>query len=65
MHFVINTFDTKFSFYNWDVPARDNKRRGEYYTADLLKNLSETTPETCIVEFLREVGFFYDAINFN
>ena len=31
----------------------------EYYTADSLKTLFEKIPETCIVEFLREVGFFY------
>ena len=33
--------------------------RDEYYTADSLNTLFETIPETCIVEFLREVGFFY------
>ena len=33
--------------------------RDEYYTADSLNTLFETTPETCIVEFLREAGFFY------
>ena len=31
----------------------------EYYTADSLNTLFETTPETCIVEFLREAWFFY------
>ena len=31
----------------------------EYYTADSLKTLFEKIPETCIVEFLREAGFFY------
>ena len=31
----------------------------EYYTADSLNALFETIPETCIVEFLREAGFFY------
>ena len=31
----------------------------EYYTADSLNTLFETIPQTCIVEFLREVGFFY------
>ena len=31
----------------------------EYYTADSLNTLFETIPETCIVEFLQEVGFFY------
>ena len=31
----------------------------EYYTVDSLNALFETIPETCIVEFLREVGFFY------
>ena len=33
--------------------------RDEYYTADSLNTLFDTTPETCIVEFLREAGFFY------
>ena len=33
--------------------------RDEYYTADALNTLFETIPETCIVEFLREVGFVY------
>ena len=33
--------------------------RDEYYTADSLNTLFETIPETCIVEFLREVGLFY------
>ena len=33
--------------------------RNEYYTADSLRTLFETIPETCIVEFLREAGFFY------
>ena len=31
----------------------------EYYTVDSLNTLSETNPETCIVEFLGEAGFFY------
>ena len=31
----------------------------EYYTADSLRTLFETIPETCIVKFLREAGFFY------
>ena len=31
----------------------------EYYTVDSLNALFETIPETCIVEFLREAGFFY------
>ena len=31
----------------------------EYYTVDSLNTLFETIPETCIVEFLREAGFFY------
>ena len=31
----------------------------EYYTADSLKTLFETTPHTCIMAFLRESGFFY------
>ena len=33
--------------------------RDEYYTVDSLNVLFETIPETCIVEFLREAGFFY------
>ena len=33
--------------------------RDEYYTADSLMTLFETIPETCIVEFVREAGFFY------
>ena len=33
--------------------------RNEYYTADSLRTLFETVPEACIVEFLREAGFFY------
>ena len=33
--------------------------RDEYYTADSLNTLFETIPATCIMEFLREVGFFY------
>ena len=31
----------------------------EHYTVDSLNALFETIPETCIVEFLREAGFFY------
>ena len=31
----------------------------EYYTADSLRTLFEIFPETCIVKFLREAGFFY------
>ena len=31
----------------------------DYYTADSLNTLLKTIPETCIVEFLRAVGFFY------
>ena len=33
--------------------------RDEYYTIDSLNALFETIPETCIVEFLWEPGFFY------
>ena len=33
--------------------------RDEYYTVDSLNALFETITETCIVEFLWEVGFFY------
>ena len=40
--------------------------RDEYYTVDS-NPLFQTIPETCIVEFLREVGFFYRIcfVNFN
>ena len=31
----------------------------EYYTVDSMNAPFETIPETCIVEFLREAGFFY------
>ena len=31
----------------------------EHYTVDLLRTLFETTPEACIIEFLREAGFYY------
>ena len=31
----------------------------EYYTVDSLNALFKTIPETCILEFLREAGFFY------
>ena len=30
-----------------------------YYTVDSLRTLFETTPEACIIEFLREAGFYY------
>ena len=33
--------------------------RDDYYTADSLNTLFETIPETFIVEFLQEAGFFY------
>ena len=33
--------------------------RDEYYTVDSLNALFQTIPEACIVEFLREAGFFY------
>ena len=33
--------------------------QNEYYTADSLKALFEKIPETWIVGFLREAGFFY------
>ena len=33
--------------------------RDEYYTVDSLRTLSETIPEACIIEFLREAGFYY------
>ena len=33
--------------------------RDEYYTVDSLNALFETILETCIVELLREAGFFY------
>ena len=33
--------------------------RDEYCTVDSLNALFETNPETCLIEFLREAGFFY------
>ena len=33
--------------------------RDEWYADESLNTLFETIPDTCIVEFLREVGFFY------
>ena len=33
--------------------------RDEYYTVDSLRTLFETIPEACIIEFLREAGFYY------
>ena len=33
--------------------------RDKYHTVDSLNTLFETIPETCLVEFLREAGFFY------
>ena len=33
--------------------------RDEYYTVDSLRTLFETIPEACIIEFLRETGFYY------
>ena len=33
--------------------------RDEYYTVDSLMTLFETIPEACIIEFLREAGFYY------
>ena len=33
--------------------------RDEYYTAESLRTLFEMIPEVCMVEFLREAGFFY------
>ena len=33
--------------------------RDEYYTVDSLRTLFETTPEACIIEFLKEAGFYY------
>ena len=33
--------------------------RDECYTVDSLNTLLQTIPETCMVEFLREAGFFY------
>ena len=42
---------------HWD--HRRNFSCDEYYTADSLNTLFETTPETCIVEFLWEAWFFY------
>ena len=31
----------------------------EYYTVDSMRTLFETIPEACIIEFLREAGFYY------
>ena len=31
----------------------------EYHTVDSLRTLFETIPEACIIEFLREAGFYY------
>ena len=31
----------------------------EYYTVDSLRTLFETIPEACIIEFMREAGFYY------
>ena len=39
------------------------KCHDEYYTVDLLNALFEAVTETCIVEFLREAGFFYLICN--
>ena len=33
--------------------------RDEYYTVDSLRTLFETIPEACIIEFVREAGFYY------
>ena len=33
--------------------------RDEYYTVYSLRVLFETIPEACIIEFLREAGFYY------
>ena len=33
--------------------------RHEYNTVDSLRTLFETIPEACIIEFLREAGFYY------
>ena len=33
--------------------------RDEYYTVDSLNAIFDTIPETCIIELLREAGFFY------
>ena len=33
--------------------------RDEYYTVDSLRTLFETIPEACMIEFLREAGFYY------
>ena len=41
------------------VNVASEECRDEYYTVDSLNALFETIPETCIVEFLREAGFFY------
>ena len=33
--------------------------RDGYYTTDSLNTLFETVPETCIIEYMQEAGFFY------
>ena len=43
--------------YSWNVVLQQS--RDEYYTVDSLRTLFETIPEACIIEFLREAGFFY------
>ena len=40
--------------YSWSV-----EENHENHTADSLKTLFETTPESCIVEFLRDAWLFY------
>ena len=35
------------------------KSRDEYYRVDSLRTLFQTIPEACIIEFLREAGFYY------
>ena len=44
---------------HYDVSVMSQERRDEYYTADSLNTFFAITSETCIMEFLREAGFFY------
>ena len=50
------TLTLKHMLLEWTVLQHS---RDEYYTVDSLGTLFETVPEACIVEFLREAGFFY------
>ena len=64
-----HTKATKSHILSWGPPTGfhhcgqtltiDHMLLDEYYTVNSLNALFETIPETCIVEFLREAGFFY------